>query len=97
MITFLFWNLNQKPLQESIVRLAYLHDVDVLMFAECLFEPASLLESLNQDKRDLYEHSFGNCEKIHVFTGFPQRFISPVHERDHLTIRHVNLFGKTDI
>lgn len=34
MTTFLFWNLNEKPLGESLQRLVESHEVDVLMLAE---------------------------------------------------------------
>lgn len=35
MLTFLFWNVNKKPNEERIARLARLHGVDVVILAEC--------------------------------------------------------------
>ena len=34
MATFLFWNLNRKPLQESIANLTQLYDIDIFIFVE---------------------------------------------------------------
>ena len=47
-ITFLFWNVNRQPLQEQIASLAETHSVDVIMLAECVIEPTSLLTLLNR-------------------------------------------------
>jgi hypothetical protein len=35
MAAFLFWNVDKKRIEETIARLAYRHQVDVLMLAEC--------------------------------------------------------------
>ena len=43
MLTFLFWNLNGKPLQHTLAKLAARHQVDVLILAECVITPPVLL------------------------------------------------------
>jgi hypothetical protein len=99
MASFLFWNLNGKPLQKTISRLAAIYKVDVLMFVELSFNPYEFLSELNKSNRQQkYFYSPGiGCEKIHVFTKFNHKYIKPVYESDRLTIRHLKLPGLTDI
>lgn len=98
MITFLFWNLNKKPLQDIITELAKTYYIDVLMFAECSIEPGELLSTLNEvdDAEFYYAPSIG-CEKIEIFTRFNDSFLKLEHESDRLTIRHLELPGLTSI
>jgi len=98
MITFLFWNINRKSLQRSIVKLTRRYEVDILMLAECQIEIGILLRELNEGRRFGYHYSRGiGCEKIEVFAQFPSEFIQPIYESYRLTIRHLRLPGLTDI
>jgi len=99
MISFLFWNLNRKPLQRTICRLAIRYQVDVFMFAELSFSPYELLVQLNRlDIKQRYFFSpIIGCEKIHIFTKFSHKYIKPIDENERLTIRHLQLPGLTDI
>ncbi len=98
MTTFLFWNVNNQPLQEIITHLSSHYDIDVLMFAEFSIGPDILLKTLNQKGRPkfFYAPSIG-CERIKIFTRFLDHFIKPVFESHRLTIRHLCLPGQTDI
>lgn len=98
MTTFVFWNLNNQPLQEIITHLSSHYDIDVLMFAESSIEPVILLKALNQTGRPqfFYAPSIG-CEKIKIFTRFREDFVKPIFESHRLTIRHLCLPGQTDI
>ncbi len=49
MATFLFWNINRKPLADEVHRLVERHRVDVLMLAECQLSAGEILASLNRD------------------------------------------------
>lgn len=49
MATFLFWNINRKPLDDAVHRLAERHQVDVLMLAECPLTAGAMLLSLNRN------------------------------------------------
>lgn len=56
MTTFLFWNLNKKPLATSVVELASGQNADVLLLAECSIEPSRLKTALNpKGSTDPYE------------------------------------------
>ncbi|MEW5801928.1 MAG: hypothetical protein AB1847_07455 [bacterium] len=100
MAVFLFWNLNNKPLQETVGCLAARHEVDVLMFAECAIEPSILLNTLNQSQDNISQYYYARsegCEKIKIFTRFTDQFIQRIYEEDRLTIRHLKIPELTDI
>ena len=99
MTTFLFWNLYRKPLQEIVANLARLHEIDVLILAECSIEPGTLLSTLNQPDAPGYHYAPSpGFTKIEIFTRFPAEFI-PITNKDkpRLTMRHLKLPGMTDI
>jgi hypothetical protein len=98
MTTFLFWNLNKKPLQDIIANLARRHEIDVLIFAECAIPVTTLLEALNPRETSSYHYSPKVlCEKIEIYTRFHSSLFPPVYETDRLTIRHLLLPGLTNI
>jgi endonuclease/exonuclease/phosphatase family metal-dependent hydrolase len=89
MLTFLFWNIQRKPLTASLKRLIHLHQVDVLMLAECPLRPADLLPELNSTKRSEYHYSAGNlCEKIEMYTRFADSYVMALPERPRAAVRH---------
>jgi hypothetical protein len=95
---FLFWNLNKKPLENTIVRLAAVHDVDVLMFAECGISPATLLTTLNTEGASDYHYApCRECTKIHLYTRFSDRLLPILLETDRLTIRRMTLPNSPEI
>ena len=98
MLKFLLWNLNKKPLQDSIAALARRHDVDVIVLLENAVPPRQMLQTLNPPGTADYFFSPGRlCDKIHIFTKFSDIFIQPVEEFSRLTIRHLKLPGRADI
>lgn len=54
MLTFLFWNIQKKPLLPRVARLAQTHGADVVVLAECAHTDAELVAALNAVKRVLY-------------------------------------------
>ena len=99
LVSFLFWNVNRKPLEERIARLARTNDLDVLMLAECDTEPDQVLYVLNQLGTGKYCHPFSEGERIRIFTRFPETSLidlvnSPLNR---LTIRRLLVHGRVDI
>jgi hypothetical protein len=66
MLTFLFWNLNKKPLEKRVARLCAAHAVDVLIVAECA-EPANVLSVLQAEVAETFHHPFADESKCHFF------------------------------
>jgi hypothetical protein len=103
--TFLFWNINKRPIPSIIRKLALRHQVDVIMLAECGIPPEIMLSSLNQEFGNLYDYApDDNCKKIEIYTRFPSEYMElidyPLREIDgidRLSMRHLKLPGLTDI
>lgn len=93
MLTFLFWNVNNRLLEERIARLVRLHEVDVLMLAECGMSVESVLSALNGD----FCSAPGTCNAISVYTRFDPTFQSPINEGNRHTIRRLSLPGRPEL
>lgn len=94
MATFLFWNLQKKPLGDSLYKLCETHRVDVLILAECAMSPAQVLLALNPTREQThYEFPFSGREKLRIFTRFSPRFLQPRKEPPRWTIRELLLPG----
>ena len=91
MATFLFWNLNRKPLQSLIATLAVQHQIDVLIFAECVIKPEVLLQSLCEAGSQYYYLPSRVCEKIEMFTRFPSDAFEIIIDVKRLIIQHIKV------
>lgn len=98
MITFLFWNLNRKPLQEVVTRLVRRHAVDVLMLAECNMSPDHMLAELNtEDRAEFFYAPTPIRTRVEIFTRFTPLFLEPVDDDLRLSVRHLKLPGQTSV
>lgn len=86
-LTILFWNTNNKPLQNQIANLVRLHNVDILILAEFGVEVETMLEVLNQNDSTLFYYSPSNqCERIHIFSKFGNT-LGVLRDYPRLTVR----------
>jgi hypothetical protein len=100
MVSLFFWNMNKKHSKDIIVNLASTsrYDVDIIMLAESIIDPAEMLSALNQSGEPYYHYSPNiNCKKIQIFTKFSSDFLKIKYETPRLTIRELKLPGKQDI
>jgi hypothetical protein len=97
MITFLFWNLNKKPLQTTVARLALQHHVDVLILAECETAPVVMLKTLNRKNWPIFHFPLSYCDHITIYTRFASEFIQPLRETSRISIRRLMLPARTEI
>ncbi|KPA09971.1 endonuclease/exonuclease/phosphatase family [Candidatus Magnetomorum sp. HK-1] len=91
MITFLFWNIQGKDLQEFVANIATVNKVDIIILAECKINAGVLLSELNRSTNEYYYSPCIGCRKILIFLRFPVRFFPIVLEDHRLTIRHLTL------
>src|SRR5437868_431263 len=75
MLTFLFRNLNGKPLQALVAELAREHQADVVMLAECGIPPDKLLAELNRGRPggSRPPDPGSQCERIVIYPRLPGR------------------------
>jgi hypothetical protein len=98
MVTFLFWNLNKKPLEAIVANLVWQHEVDVLMLAECAISPKVMLKTLNQEENQFYLFSSDSrWNKVFIYIRFPEQFLSPELESDRVAIHRLMLPARTEI
>jgi hypothetical protein len=98
MTTFLFWNLKRRRLESMVANLAHLHEVDLILLAECKVDLPMLLRRLNTNGSPGYHYVMpGICQKIEIVATFPQRLLPIVFENDRLAVRRLILPGKLDV
>ncbi len=99
MITFLFWNLHRKPLGERIARIAARNEIDIVILAECLIAPGELMWRLWRETGRLYYLPDSQCNKLAIYTAFPERFLQTesAFESERFTIRQLRLPGLDDV
>jgi len=96
-VTFLFWNINRKPLQAEVANLAVSHNADLVILAECHVPIATMLRSLNARGPGLYRLADSLCDQVSIYTRFSTRFLRPRHDSSRFTIRQLALPARTDI
>jgi hypothetical protein len=99
MLSFLFWNLNNKPLQERVARLASTKVVDVLMLAECEVPVAEMLAALNTSGEPPYCLPQSEAQKLKIFTRLPEHDLVAKYDNltGSLTIRQLRLRGQPSV
>jgi len=94
-MNFLFWNINKKPLQDNIKKIADLHQIDFILLAECEIPVGLMLDTLNNESVN-YEYSHSQCNRIKVFSKFNRLSSKPKSDGDYLTIREIKISGIPD-
>ena len=84
-MTFLFWNMKGRPLQERVGRIVRGNDVDMVMLAECDVEVGAISEALAPDD---YRYHESEGDKVKLFSRLPGDAVREVA---------LNLYGDTSI
>ena len=88
-MTFLFWNLNKKPLESLIAAIAKEHRVDVLLLAENSIPITLLLRTINANSECTYIPAFAATDKILILSLLPDGAIQPIREFGGTSIRRI--------
>lgn len=91
MITFLFWNLNRKPLAHRVAKLATSRAVDIVILAECVIDPEEMSGALRQMTGRQYVLPYSQCEKIMIYCGFAEDRLKTEADADRFTLRRLTL------
>jgi len=97
MITFLFWNLNKKPLAQKIAKITKRKRVDLIILAECSIPSDEMLSSLIQSTGEPFFRSYSQSAKLALYTKFSKRFFKPVSDAPRHTIQRLSLPLKPEI
>lgn len=98
MLSFLFWNLNRKPLTRQVIDLVKQYNVDVLMLAESSISDEEFIPELIQATGRTFHKPFSLPGKIQIYTSLPEHEVQPVYDSTigRLTIRRL-VRANTDI
>ena len=97
MTSFLFWNLQKKPLGGLVGELAEAHEVDVLILTECTVPTYVMLEALNRGTGPMFHITDSECDEIVIYTRFSSEFLQKQLDDSRLTIRRLRLPGSKEI
>jgi len=91
MTTFLFWNINKKPLASQIINIVQTYDIDVIILAESnLSKTGEFLRKINTQLRPSYALlPSRNCEKIEIYTRFATNRFEVREESNRYTIEKI--------
>jgi hypothetical protein len=95
--TFLFWNINRKPLAQVVAELADEHQVDIIVLAESATSAGSLQRELNSGNWALFHLPHGLSRSLTFFTRFSTEFLQPVFESDRVSIRRLALPARSEV
>jgi endonuclease/exonuclease/phosphatase (EEP) superfamily protein YafD len=92
-LSFVFWNLNGKPLWDSLASIVMRHDIDIVMLAECPEEPTEVCRLLEERTKKQFHFAPGPLGKLQLLTKFPESALTPVFDNraGRLTIRRLRL------
>jgi exonuclease III len=80
--SFLFWNVNRKPVERHLAALAAHHDLDVLILCECEIQHAVLAAALNADSPAVFRAVDGESAFARVYSRLPS--LRPFEDDDRL-------------
>lgn len=91
LVSFLFWNLGKRPLEERLARIVASEQVDVVLLAECAGSTQTYLAALDAACGVAYEEPPYLSDRLRVLTRLPSsqfnnRFDDPTGQ---LTIREL--------
>lgn len=99
LVSFLFWNIGKRPLQERLANMVRAHDVDIVMLAECTVTPQEIETALLQKTSRQYRLAPTNdASKTLIFTRLDQAKLMDQFSdfRQRLTIHSLHLPGQTE-
>ncbi len=97
MFTFLFWNLNRKPLEKVIANLAVKHSIDIIMLAECAIPSGKLLTVLNQNSEFKHHLPENERHKLVIYTRFRREYLGTKKTHPRFTMRRLRLPGLPEV
>lgn len=91
MLTFLFWNIQKKPILHRVARLCAGHAVDVLILAECAEPVDEVTQGLEANGAGGYSYPLAFSDRLRVYTRIDPARVRPVFDdaNARLTVRKI--------
>jgi hypothetical protein len=97
MTTFLFWNLNRRPLLPLIRALFVEHRVDVLVLAESQLSTVALLDDLGAAASSPLSLPFNLSDELQLLVRYPAESFRPIRDEPGLMLQWCRPPGSLDI
>jgi len=97
MLRVLFWNINKKPLAEQLRQLCQVHEVDILVLAECEMLDDELLPALNKDAERTFINPENPSDRLSFIIRPPDAPFKLVSDTKHCAIRAITTPSGKDI
>ena len=89
MMTFLFWNVKENPVQNIIADFAEMYEIDVIILAECNIKESDLLFELNSRSDSQYSSPARRGRRTDIYTRFPAEWLTPLSDTYGMSIQHL--------
>ncbi len=96
MLSFLFWNLNRKPLHRLVAHLVGEVNADVVILVEAV-EVSELLAALNGQGSLRFIPAPGRTDQITILTRFSHPLVQQVTDKDGIRICRITLPARGDL
>ena len=85
----LFWNMGFTARPSIVGALASDYQPDIIVLVESKYGTVAIVEELFLQSHLQYQIPFSVTDQFQVFVRMPGKYVEPVFEGDHITIRHV--------
>ena len=97
MLKFLFWNVNQRPVEQLVTNIVSQHRINIFALAEhSEIHVDQMLRELNKE-RIAYFPAPSNTDRIAVFAKFDPSYLTIVLENNNISVYHLAAPGYVDV
>lgn len=95
-LSFLFWNLNKKPLWDRLVSIIQRHDIDIVILAECPEVTTAFCKQLSECTQKRFHFVPGQSPRLQLVTCLREEALTPVFDdpSGRLTIRRLRIHDR---
>ena len=86
---FLYWNVNNKPIEDLVVALAHEHEIDIIILSECEFSLRNLLLKINEPIKRKYSLPFSIVEDPVILIRLPRESLEIKRDYPGVSVRNL--------
>ena len=92
MLNFVFWNIDERPIESLLAQLVHEHSIDVLCLAENASDPSKILAEIKSTTGSDFIYPDSDTPKIDIFCRSPSLGLNEVYAdaSGRLTIRKIH-------
>ncbi len=79
-LSFLFWNLNKKPLWDRLASIIAKHEINIVMLAESAEDPVEVCRALTSRTQRRFHSASSPVHRLHILTSLEEGSLRPVFD-----------------